>query len=66
MVRENTSKVYSTHTSEMECISKGKVRNRYNFGVKVGVAVTNRGNFVASGLPFRAIRMVVTLPTQLS
>ena len=54
MTQERTSKnkVYSAHAPEVECISKGKVHKRYEFGVKVGIAVTNRSNFVLSGLAF--------------
>ena len=32
----------------MECISKGKVRKPYEFGVKVSVATTLRSNFVVA------------------
>ncbi len=54
MAQERTSKnkVYSAHAPEVECISKGKVHKRYEFGVKVGIAVTNRSNFVLGGLVF--------------
>ena len=54
MEQERTSKnkVYSAHAPEVECISKGKAHKRYEFGVKVGVAVTNRSNFVLGGLAF--------------
>jgi hypothetical protein len=30
----------------VECISKGKAHKKYEFGIKVSVATTNRGNFV--------------------
>ena len=50
--RNRKNKVYSAHAPEVECISKGKVHKRYEFGVKVGIAVTNRSNFVLSGLAF--------------
>ena len=30
----------------MECISKGKAHKRYEFGCKVSVATTNRGDWV--------------------
>jgi IS5 family transposase len=29
------------HAPEVECIAKGKARTRYEFGVKVPIAVTN-------------------------
>ena len=44
--------MYSAHALEVECISKGKVHKRYEFGVKVGVAVPSRSNFVMGGLAF--------------
>jgi len=35
--RNDKNKVYSVHAPEVECIAKGKVHKRYEFGVKVGV-----------------------------
>ncbi len=29
-------KLYALHAPEVECLSKGKARQRYEFGVKVG------------------------------
>ena len=69
MAQEKTSKnkVYSVHTPVVECISKGKGHKRYEFGVKVGVEVTNRSNFVVDGLSFPDNPYDVhTLATQLS
>ena len=34
-------KLYALHAPEVECIGKGKARVRYEFGVKLGVAVSN-------------------------
>ena len=34
-------KLYALHAPEVECIGKGKARVRYEFGVKLGVAVGN-------------------------
>jgi IS5 family transposase len=34
-------RIYSFHALEVECIAKGKARKRFEFGVKVSVAVTN-------------------------
>jgi len=41
------------HAPEVECIAKGKVHKRYEFGVKVSIATTNRSNWVvgAQSLP---------------
>ena len=39
-------KLYSLHEPEVMCISKGKAHKRYEFGQKVSVATTNRGNWI--------------------
>lgn len=44
--RHDKRKLYSLHAPEVECMSKGKVRKPYEFGVKVSVATTLRSNFV--------------------
>jgi IS5 family transposase len=51
------TKIYALHAPEAECIGKGKARTRFEFGVKVSLATTNRpapgGQFVlgARSLP---------------
>jgi len=40
------NKLYSLHEPEVECISKGKARQRYEFGQKVTVATANRSNWI--------------------
>jgi IS5 family transposase len=40
------NKLYSLHAPEVECIAKGKVNKRYEFGVKVGLVSTLKRNFV--------------------
>jgi len=48
---KDSNKLYSWHEPEVKCISKGKARQRYEFGQKVALATTNRSNwFVASRL----------------
>jgi len=52
---------------KVECISKGKSHRKYEFGVKVGVATTNRDNFVVGmqalpGNPFGAIPLPTPFP----
>jgi IS5 family transposase len=37
---EDKNKLYALHAPEVECISKGKARNPYEFGVKVTLATT--------------------------
>jgi IS5 family transposase len=44
--KQSKNKLYSIHAPEVECIAKGKVHKKYEFGVKVSVATTNRDNFV--------------------
>ncbi len=45
-------KLYSWHAPEVECISKGKSRNPYEFGVKVGLATTLKGNLIVGARVF--------------
>jgi IS5 family transposase len=42
----DSRKLYSLHEPEVMCISKGKAHKRYEFGQKVAVATTNRGNWI--------------------
>jgi IS5 family transposase len=44
--RQDKHKLYALHAPEVECIAKGKVPKRYEFGVKVSIATTNRSNLV--------------------
>ena len=39
-------RLYSFHAEEVECIGKGKLHCPYEFGNKVGLAVTGRRNFI--------------------
>jgi IS5 family transposase len=43
---KDKNKLYALHAPEVECISKGKARNPYEFGVKVTVATTLKEGFV--------------------
>ena len=44
--QKDKNKVYSVHAPEVECISKGKVHKRYEFGCKVPIVSTSRGNWI--------------------
>lgn len=44
--REDHDKLYSIHEPQVECICKGKAHRRYEFGCKVSVASSSRGNWV--------------------
>ncbi|WP_231480588.1 IS5 family transposase [Thiomonas sp. FB-Cd] len=45
-------KLYAWHAPEVACISKGKARTPYEFGVKVGIASTLRGNLIVGARAF--------------
>ncbi len=44
--RRDKNKAYSVHAPEVECIAKGKVHKKYEFGCKVGVATTSKKNWI--------------------
>lgn len=43
---KSPGKIYALHEPEVDCISKGKARVRYEFGTKVSIATTLAGGFV--------------------
>jgi len=43
---KDNNKIYSLHEPEVDCISKGKARVRYEFGTKVSIAATLDGGFI--------------------
>ena len=48
--QNSKNKLYSLHASETECISKGKADKKYEFGVKVSIAVSNREGFALGAM----------------
>ena len=50
--REDSNKIYSIHAPEVECIAKGKVHKKYEFGNKVGLVTTSREGFVIGAQGF--------------
>lgn len=50
--KEKHKVLYSFHAPEVECIGKGKLNKPYEFGNKVGIAVSGRGNFVLAAKSF--------------
>ncbi len=48
--RHDKNKLYALHAPEVECISKGKARQRYEFGVKVSLAVTHKQGLVVGAM----------------
>jgi IS5 family transposase len=50
--RGGKGKLYAFHAPEVECIGKGKSRQPYEFGVKVGIASTLRHNLIVGAKAF--------------
>ena len=50
--RKSKNKLYSVHAPEVECIAKGKIHKKYEFGCKVGFVTTSKGNWVVSAQAF--------------
>lgn len=50
--RHDKNKLYALHAPEVECISKGKARKPYEFGVKVSLAVTHRSGLMVGARTF--------------
>ena len=44
--KHSKNKLYSLHEPDVECISKGKVHKRYEFGCKVGIVSSSSNNWV--------------------
>lgn len=49
---KSKNKLYALHAPEVECISKGKARKPYEFGVKVGLAVTHKSGLMVGARSF--------------
>lgn len=45
---QDSTKLYSWHEPEVQCISKGKAHKRYEFGQKVALATTNCSNWIVA------------------
>ncbi len=45
-------KLYAWHAPEVDCISKGKAKQPYEFGAKVGIASTLQGNLIVGARAF--------------
>ncbi|MEZ5665726.1 MAG: IS5 family transposase [Burkholderiaceae bacterium] len=50
--QDGQRKLYSFHAPEVDCISKGKAKTPYEFGVKVGIASTLKGNLIVGARAF--------------
>lgn len=49
---KDKNKLYALHAPEVECISKGKARKPYEFGVKVGLAITHKSGLMVGARSF--------------
>ena len=49
---KDKNKLYALHAPEVECISKGKARIRYEFAVKVSLAVTHKQGLMVGAKRF--------------
>ncbi len=45
---KSSEKIYSIHEAQVQCISKGKARVRYEFGCKVSVVITHKQGLALS------------------
>ena len=50
--RHSKNKLYALHAPEVECISKGKARKPYEFGVKVSLVVTHKNGLMVGARSF--------------
>jgi IS5 family transposase len=50
--KDGKPKLYSWHAPEVQCINKGKSRNPYEFGVKLGIATTLKGTLIVGDRAF--------------
>ena len=65
---QDKDKRYSLHEPDTKCISKGKAHKRYEFGQKVSLAASNRGNWIVGvalceGNPYDGHTLNSTLQT---
>ncbi|WP_316679626.1 IS5 family transposase, partial [Ralstonia chuxiongensis] len=49
---KDKDKLYALHAPEVECLSKGKARQPYEFGVKVSLAITERQGLIVGARSF--------------
>lgn len=50
--RTDKNKLYSIHEPDVECIAKGKVHKKYEFGCKAGIVTTSMDNWAVGALAF--------------
>ncbi|WP_232440890.1 transposase, partial [Burkholderia ubonensis] len=50
--KKDKNKLYALHAPEAECISKGKARQPYEFGVKTSLAITEKSGLIVGARTF--------------
>ncbi|WP_420887233.1 IS5 family transposase [Burkholderia gladioli] len=50
--KKDKNKLYALHAPEVECISKGKARQPYEFGVKTSLAITEKSGLIVGARSF--------------
>ena len=58
--RSSKNKLYSVHAPEVECICKGKVHKRYEFGCKASFVTTSKNNWIVGAQDYTRILMMAT------
>lgn len=51
--RDSKNKIYSIHEPHVECIAKGKVHQRYEFGNKAGFVTSAKSNWILGAKGFK-------------
>ena len=50
--KDGKNKIYSIHEPQVQCIAKGKVHKKYEFGNKAGFVTSARGNWILGAIGF--------------
>jgi len=50
--RRDKNKIYSIHETQVQCIAKGKVHKKYEFGNKAGFVTSAKGNWILGAIGF--------------
>ena len=51
--RDSKNKIYSIHEPQVQCIAKGKVHQKYEFGNKAGFVTIAKSNWIIGSLGFK-------------
>lgn len=50
--RDDRQKIYSVHEPQAECISKGKIHKKYEFGCKAGIVTSSDSSWILGAMAF--------------